>query len=53
MIVHSFRYLYLAKQLKDNPNAQFLDFTCANTIYEEIMNEIDLSWEYYENKYKY
>lgn len=51
MIIHSFRYLYLAKQLLCNPKTNMLDFSCANDVYYEIMSEISTDWKYYDDKY--
>lgn len=51
MIVHSYRYLLLAKQLLDQPDALSLDFSCANEIYAEMMEETSVAWDYYEAKY--
>lgn len=52
MIIHSIRYLLLAKQIKENTEIKEFDFTCANSIYYEVMSMESTNWTDYDTKYR-
>eukprot|EP01126_Amoeba_proteus_P066001 TRINITY_DN9480_c0_g1_i4.p2 TRINITY_DN9480_c0_g1~~TRINITY_DN9480_c0_g1_i4.p2 ORF type:complete len:217 (-),score=52.39 TRINITY_DN9480_c0_g1_i4:1060-1665(-) len=51
-LVHAFRWLLLAKQLVLDPQLKYLDFTCGNLLYYEIISDQSEDWNHFEEVYK-